>query len=324
MASKVLPLSKRIEKLRAVKSHRAAGRKRATAVDMLKVLRARIGRTKFRPAPSCARTTSPKSSACRARACARCCPRSNSCGLVERIPNRGAVVTRMDLAQVFHIYDVREVLEGLCARLATENVPNKSWQDLLDAFKGPMAELRPRRTSSTTTSPATNCSAAACSMPRANPLARRDARQHLREDAGPDPPHHHPAGPRRDRAARTHRRARGDEARRCRRGRAPAPDQHAQRARRTSSATRNSFSRGPRPHERSRRQGAACRRPAGRLSRARDGLDGGGPVLRAAARGFRRRGHQDRSPPTAIRCAPWASASTASRCMRPASSATSR
>ena len=42
-------------------------------------------------------------------------------GLIQRIPNRGAVVTRLDIAQVFHIYDTREVMEGLCMRLATQN-----------------------------------------------------------------------------------------------------------------------------------------------------------------------------------------------------------
>ncbi len=62
-------------------------------------------------------------------------------GLVERIPNRGAVVTRLDLAQVFAIYDLREVLEGLCVRLATQKSPRESWQDLLDEFKGPMQQL---------------------------------------------------------------------------------------------------------------------------------------------------------------------------------------
>lgn len=61
-------------------------------------------------------------------------------GLIERIPNRGAVVVRLDLSQVFEIYDVREVLEGLCARLATQNVPPESWQDLVDMFEGPMEE----------------------------------------------------------------------------------------------------------------------------------------------------------------------------------------
>jgi len=59
-------------------------------------------------------------------------------GLIERIPNRGAIVARLDPANVFHIYDTREVLEGACVRLATLNVPNESWQDLLDLFRGPM------------------------------------------------------------------------------------------------------------------------------------------------------------------------------------------
>ena len=61
-------------------------------------------------------------------------------GLIERIPNRGAVVMRLDSAHVFQLYDVREVLEGLCARLATENVPPESWQDLVDHFQVPMAK----------------------------------------------------------------------------------------------------------------------------------------------------------------------------------------
>ena len=59
-------------------------------------------------------------------------------GLIERIPNRGAIVARLEPANVYHIYDTREVLEGLCVRLATLNVPHESWQDLLDLFKGPM------------------------------------------------------------------------------------------------------------------------------------------------------------------------------------------
>ena len=53
-------------------------------------------------------------------------------GLVQRIPNRGAVVMRLDLSQVFYIYDLREVLEGLAARLATQNVPAESWREDLE------------------------------------------------------------------------------------------------------------------------------------------------------------------------------------------------
>ncbi len=61
-------------------------------------------------------------------------------GLIERIPNRGAVVARLDFSQVFDLYNVRGVLEGLCVRLATQNVPPESWQDLVDHFAGPMDE----------------------------------------------------------------------------------------------------------------------------------------------------------------------------------------
>lgn len=62
-------------------------------------------------------------------------------GLVERIPNRGAIVARLDIAQVFAIYDVREVLEGLCTRLATQNMPPESWEDLVRSFGKPMDDL---------------------------------------------------------------------------------------------------------------------------------------------------------------------------------------
>ena len=59
-------------------------------------------------------------------------------GLIERIPNRGAIVIKLDLQQVIELYKVREVLEGLMARLATENAPRESWQDLVDLFGQPM------------------------------------------------------------------------------------------------------------------------------------------------------------------------------------------
>lgn len=62
-------------------------------------------------------------------------------GLVQRIPNRGAVVMRLDLSQVFYIYDLREVLEGLAARLATQNVPAENWRADLERYRGPMKAL---------------------------------------------------------------------------------------------------------------------------------------------------------------------------------------
>jgi DNA-binding GntR family transcriptional regulator len=66
-------------------------------------------------------------------------------GLIHRIPNRGAVVARLELSSVFDLYDVREVLEGLCVRLATQNVPKESWQDLVELFDRPMGEYVDKR-----------------------------------------------------------------------------------------------------------------------------------------------------------------------------------
>lgn len=55
-------------------------------------------------------------------------------GLIERIPNRGAVVMRLEPKQVFEIYDVREVLEGAAVRRATENSSPGSWGTMLERF----------------------------------------------------------------------------------------------------------------------------------------------------------------------------------------------
>jgi DNA-binding GntR family transcriptional regulator len=61
-------------------------------------------------------------------------------GLIRRIPQRGAVVERLDLSQVFEVYEVREALEGLCARLATIKMAPESWQDLVDLFGKPIED----------------------------------------------------------------------------------------------------------------------------------------------------------------------------------------
>lgn len=52
-------------------------------------------------------------------------------GLIERIPNRGAVVSRLELKQASDLYDVREYLEALCVRRATVKAPDGAWDDLL-------------------------------------------------------------------------------------------------------------------------------------------------------------------------------------------------
>lgn len=61
-------------------------------------------------------------------------------GLIERIPNRGAVVARLDHDQIFDLFDVREMLEGLCARLATQKSRPADWDDLARSFGAPMAK----------------------------------------------------------------------------------------------------------------------------------------------------------------------------------------
>jgi DNA-binding GntR family transcriptional regulator len=61
-------------------------------------------------------------------------------GLIKRSPNKSAVVVRLELSEILEIYAIREVLEGLCARLAAQNVPPESWQDLVDMFGSQMEE----------------------------------------------------------------------------------------------------------------------------------------------------------------------------------------
>ncbi|MCD0504214.1 GntR family transcriptional regulator [Bordetella petrii] len=61
-------------------------------------------------------------------------------GLIERTPNRGAMVARLGPEQVFRIYDIREVLEGLCVRLATLNTQPDEWKELYEYFLGPVTQ----------------------------------------------------------------------------------------------------------------------------------------------------------------------------------------
>jgi len=64
-------------------------------------------------------------------------------GLIERFPNRGAVVARLTAKHVIELYQTREVLEGLAVRLATENTARDHWDSLIALF-GPPAELAVR------------------------------------------------------------------------------------------------------------------------------------------------------------------------------------
>jgi len=55
-------------------------------------------------------------------------------GLVERVHNYGTRVAIPDAKEIFAIYDVFELLEGLCVRLAVQNAPDDRWDDLHRLF----------------------------------------------------------------------------------------------------------------------------------------------------------------------------------------------
>ncbi|GGO53390.1 DNA-binding transcriptional regulator, GntR family [Roseovarius pacificus] len=58
-------------------------------------------------------------------------------GLIERIRNQGAMVTRLSAEQVESLFDVREVLEALAVRLATQNAPKETWDVFRERFGAP-------------------------------------------------------------------------------------------------------------------------------------------------------------------------------------------
>jgi len=55
-------------------------------------------------------------------------------GLIERIPNRGAIVTRLQVEHINELFEVREVLEAQMVRLATEKAPPETWDELIEIF----------------------------------------------------------------------------------------------------------------------------------------------------------------------------------------------
>lgn len=62
-------------------------------------------------------------------------------GLIERIPNKGAVVMRLEADGILELFDVREVTEALMVRLATQRAEPQTWNELLEVF-GPELEKR--------------------------------------------------------------------------------------------------------------------------------------------------------------------------------------
>lgn len=62
-------------------------------------------------------------------------------GLVEKHPNRGKVVRRVDSDSLFEIMEIREVLEGLAARLSAQKSKPENWRDLEKEFGEPFEKI---------------------------------------------------------------------------------------------------------------------------------------------------------------------------------------
>ncbi len=55
-------------------------------------------------------------------------------GLVEREPNKGAIVAAVDMETTYRLYEVREALDALAVRLATLNTTSADWDDISELF----------------------------------------------------------------------------------------------------------------------------------------------------------------------------------------------
>ena len=62
-------------------------------------------------------------------------------GLVEKLPNRGTMVRRIDSRSLLEVMEIREVLEGLAARLAAQKSKPNDWRDLDKEFGEPCEQI---------------------------------------------------------------------------------------------------------------------------------------------------------------------------------------
>ena len=120
---------------------RAVAHKAKSAAEIFQALRARIAQQRIAPGAKLNETDLAQEFGVSRARVRDALGALEQRGLVERIPNRGALVMRLDLSQVFHIYEIREVLEGLATRLATQNTPPEAWKDDLANFQGPLKDL---------------------------------------------------------------------------------------------------------------------------------------------------------------------------------------
>ncbi|PLC50554.1 GntR family transcriptional regulator [Pollutimonas subterranea] len=60
-------------------------------------------------------------------------------GLIERLPNKGAIVSPVDMETTYQLYEVREALDTVIVRLAMHNATPDDWSEL-QALLGPPFE----------------------------------------------------------------------------------------------------------------------------------------------------------------------------------------
>ena len=143
MSEKVVPLRGRPQGKAGSKPGRGGAQRksRVPEVDLLSVLRERIAQQEIPPGAKLREQDLAEQFRVPRTRIREVFGALESRGLIERIPNRGAVVSRLEIDQAFNLYDVRAVLEGLCVRQATQNVPNEAWQEFVDLFGAPMEEF---------------------------------------------------------------------------------------------------------------------------------------------------------------------------------------
>jgi DNA-binding GntR family transcriptional regulator len=113
-------------------AHAAAAQRSARHVDpVFEALRARIANHELLPGSKLRETELAKEFGVSRTRVREVLGGLEQRGLIERIPNQGAVVARLDLKQISNIFSVRIYLEGLCIRQATLNAPSDVWRELL-------------------------------------------------------------------------------------------------------------------------------------------------------------------------------------------------
>ena len=66
-------------------------------------------------------------------------------GLIEIVPNRGAVVRRLSMIEALELFEIRMELEALAARKAAENMKDLSIRDAFDKAVAPIWNVEPRQ-----------------------------------------------------------------------------------------------------------------------------------------------------------------------------------